>query len=227
MSIGYNPSIATSGLIQCLDAANLRSYTGSGTSWLDISGTNNNGTLVNGPIYSSSNLGGINFDGTDDYVSFTSNPSLTNAVTIEIWVKLSATTASNGWILGREGSYRLLYGSTNFQWVCATVNNGWYTAGTSISATGLTTANNFFQVVGVYNGSNNLIYVNGTLRNTGATISGNILNSSTYNLMSDTSGDANIDWGKGLVYVHRMYNIALSADQIAQNYNATRGRYGL
>lgn len=226
MSIGYNPSIVTSGLVLCLDAGNKRSYPGTGTAWNDVSDIGNNGTLVNGPTFDSSNLGGINFDGIDDYISFVSNPTLTNAITLEIWVKLSATTAANGWICGREGSYRMLYSANSFQWVCATVNNGWYTAGTSVG-TGATPVNNFYQIVGVYNGSNNLLYVNGDLKTTGAAISGNILTSGTYNLMSDTSGDANIDWGKGLVYFHRMYNTALTATQIAQNFNAQRGRYGI
>lgn len=226
MAINYNPGIVTTGLILCLDAANKRSYSGSGTAWNDVSDIGNNGTLVNGPTFDSSNLGGINFDGIDDYISFVSNPSLTNAITLEIWVKLSSTTAPNAWICGREGSYRLLYGSTSFQWVCATVNNGWYTTGTSISASA-TPVNTFYQVVGVYNGSNNLLYVNGDLKTTGAAISGNILTTGTYNLMNDASGDANIDWGKGLAYVHRIYNVALSAAQIAQNFNATRGRYGI
>lgn len=226
MSIVYNPSIVTTGLVLCLDAANIKSYPGTGTTWSDLSTNNNNGTLVNGPTYSSLNLGGINFDGIDDYISFVSNPVVTNQITVEVWVKLNSTTSTNGWICGREGSYRFLYSSNGFGWICATTNNAWYTTGTAISISG-TPVNNFYQIVGVYNGSNNLLYVNSVLQNTGSAISGNILTNGTYNLMNDTSGDVNIDWGKGIIYSHRIYNVALTAAQVQQNFNALRGRFGI
>jgi len=65
----YGPKIVTSGLVLCLDAANKRSYPGTGTTWTDLSGNSNNGTLINGPTFNAGNQGGIVFDGTNDYIS--------------------------------------------------------------------------------------------------------------------------------------------------------------
>jgi hypothetical protein len=226
MGIAYNPRTITDGLVLCLDAGNPKSYPGSGTTWTDLSGRGNNGTLVNGVGYSGSNLGSLSFDGSNDYISFSSNPSLTNQITVDAWVNLTATTPNgNGWILGREGSYRLTYDSSSFQWVCATVNNGWYTTGTPVGAN-LTTTNSIINVVGTYDGSNNRIYVNGTLRNTNTnTISGNILTTGNYYLVRSDAG--NIDYGKLNMYSHKLYNRALTPQEIQQNFNATRGRFGI
>ena len=69
MSTKYSPKIVTDGLVLCLDAANSKSYPGSGTSWNDLSRNNNTGTLTNGPTYTSSFGGSSVFDGTNDYVS--------------------------------------------------------------------------------------------------------------------------------------------------------------
>jgi hypothetical protein len=225
MGLSHSPSIITQNLVLCLDAANTKSYPGSGTTWTDLSGLGNNGTLVNGTGYNSGNLGSLVFDGSNDYISFNSNPSLTNQITVDVWVNLTATTPNgNGWILGREGSYRLLYTSSSFQWVCATVNNGWYTAGTAAGAN-LTTTNSIVNVVGTYDGSNDRIYVNGILITTGSAISGNILTTGNYYL--GRSDAVNIDYGKLNMYSHKLYNRALSAAEISQNYNALKGRFSI
>ena len=227
MGLGHSPRIVTDGLVLALDAGNTKSYPGSGTTWTDLSGNGNAGTLANGPTYSSDDGGSIVFDGSDDHVTFTSNPSLTDQITIEVWVKLNSTSADNGWICGREGSYRLLYTSSVFHWVCATDNNGWYTTGTAIDAGSVAPHTNTYQVVVTYDGSNNKIYVNGTLRTTGGSISGNIKDVGSYYIMRDGSSDANIDYGKGNLYSHKLYNKALTASEIKQNFNALRGRFGI
>ena len=225
MGVFAGPEIVESGLVLALDAGNTKSYPGTGTTWTDRSGNGNSGTLVNGVGYNSGNLGSLVFDGTNDYVSFTSNPSLTNQITVDVWVNLTATTPNgNGWILGREGSYRLTYASSSFQWVCATVNNGWYTEGTPVGAN-LTTTNSIINVVGTYDGSNNRIYVNGILISTGSAISGNILTTGNYYLVRSDAG--NIDYGKLNMYSHKIYNRALTAAEIQQNFIATRSRFSI
>ncbi len=193
----------------------------------DISGRTNNGTLVNGPTYSSANGGSLVFDGVDDYVSFTSNPSLTNQMSAEVWVKLNDPQGVNasGLILGRENSYRMLYSSSAIDWICATTNNGWYTTGTVISAGSVTPFSSTLHIVATYDGVNNKIYINGTLRTTGSLISGDVLTSGTYYLMRTTAG--NVDYGQGNIYSHKIYNRALTAQEIQQNFIATKGRYGI
>ena len=222
------PLGVTSGLVLYLDAANARSYPKSGPTWFDRSGNGNNGTLVNGVGYNGSNYGSLSFDGVDDYISL-SNPSLTNQITVEVWVNLSlASPNSIGWILGRESLYRMLYDVNGFYWVCATTTNGWYTAGTAIGAS-VASQSGIYHVVGTYDGSNNRIYVNGTLRETGSAISGNIATNSgyTYNLFKSDVTFYGVAYGKGNLYSHRLYNRALSAAEIKQNYDAFKGRYGL
>jgi len=66
--IGYNPSIVNTNLLWCIDAGNPRSYPGSGTTWYDVN-TATNGTLTNGPTYTSGTSGYFTFDGVDDYVN--------------------------------------------------------------------------------------------------------------------------------------------------------------
>ena len=216
-------TIVQSGLILNLEAGNINSYPRTGTLWRDLSGNNNNGTLVNVPTFDSANGGSIVFDGTNEYVSFSSNISLTNKITVEVWINLNTTTSQNsGWILGREGSYRLIYTSNSFTWVCSTLNNDWYTNGTSVSSASLVTSG-MYQVVGTYDGTHNKIYVNGVLINTGVPISGNIKNIGTYNLFKTDA--SNVDYGKGKLHLHRFYNVALSEQEILQNYNATKGRF--
>ena len=65
MSTRYNPSIVRDNLTLYVDAANTKSYSGSGTTWTDISSKNHDGTLTNGPTFSSDNLGYLLFDGTN------------------------------------------------------------------------------------------------------------------------------------------------------------------
>ncbi len=219
--------VVTSGLILWLDTAYLRSYPGYDNTWYDLSATSNNGTLVNGPTYSSANGGAIVFDGTNDYVSLTANPSLTNRITLEAWVNLSSPpTKTFGWISGREQSYRLLYATSLFSWVCSTTNNSWYTTGTEVNALDIPATGSAYQVIGTYDGQNNKIYINGQLNNTGSTISGNIASTAAaYHLFR--TGASNIDYGKGNLYCNRVYNRALSASEVLQNYNATKTRFGL
>jgi hypothetical protein len=231
MSVNYNPAIVTNRLTLYLDAGNRRSYPGSGNTWFDLSGNNNHGTLVNGPTFSSENGGGIVFDGTNDHVSFVSNPVFTNQMTIETWVNMTGVGPNQiGTLFSREtpggGSYRMLYTSDSFNWICATSNNGWYTTGTSIIEPSSSRLLLFKQVVGVYDGSNLRLYVDGVLRIVGSNISGNVLTSgaSYYLIRKEAS---NIDYGTGRIFAHRIYDRALTPTEILQNYNATRGRFGL
>jgi len=70
MGTSYNANIVTDSLVLCLDAANPRSYPGSGTTWYDLSGNGHNGTLVNGVGFNSGERGSMIFDGTNDYIDY-------------------------------------------------------------------------------------------------------------------------------------------------------------
>jgi hypothetical protein len=84
MAFNYSPKVITDGLVLYLDAANQYSYPRSGTTWSDISRTGANGTLTNGPTFSSANGGSIAFDGTNDYVTGSCNVSGQN-ITVNTW----------------------------------------------------------------------------------------------------------------------------------------------
>ena len=95
MGLAHSPSIVMNGLVLALDAANSKSYPGSGTTWTDLSGNSNTGTLTNGPTYNSANGGSIVFDGVDDGVNIphNSNIDIRNQITIECLFYLNSFTA--------------------------------------------------------------------------------------------------------------------------------------
>ena len=119
MSLGHGASIVRNGLVLYLDAANPKSYPGSGTTWKDLSGNGNNGTLVNGPTFNSANGGSIVFDGTNDYVITTNllNPTTNPNESVFVWFNPTAA----GQIVSELGQ--------------ATINTGWHD---SVSYTHLT-----------------------------------------------------------------------------------------
>ena len=96
MGLSHSPKIVTNGLVLALDAANNKSYPGSGTTWSDLSNTGKNLTLTNGPTFSAANLGSIVFDGTNDYIDVPINPSLfTTEGTMIIWLKNDEATPAS------------------------------------------------------------------------------------------------------------------------------------
>ena len=91
MSVFAGPEINESGLVLYLDAGNIKSYPGSGTSWTDISGRGNTGTLVNSPTFTGNSF---NFNGTNQYVSINRPQTITNtgSSTIQCWVNITLNT---------------------------------------------------------------------------------------------------------------------------------------
>ena len=90
MAIFYNPRTITDGLVLCLDAANSKSYPGSGTTWTDLSGNGNHVTISGATYNSSERLGCFDFDGTDDYAyssSTVNNMSSLSGLSLFIWCK--------------------------------------------------------------------------------------------------------------------------------------------
>lgn len=237
MAFNYSPKVITNGLILYLDAANTRSYPGTGTAWNDLSRSGNNGTLVNGPTFNSGNLGSIVFDGANDYVGLGTPTSLniTGSITVNSWVNLTAFPSSLGTIYEKGydnnndqlffrfrnnsgtqeiqiGTYRL---SNNTNYLTT------YTIGSSI------TTGTWNNIVGQYDGANWNIYLNGNL------VSSTLQNQGPLPSTAPVSiGAAFISTGyerfiNGRISTTLVYNRALSAPEILQNYNATKTRFGL
>jgi hypothetical protein len=217
---GNNP-IVTSGLVLCLDAANSKSYPGSGTTWTDLSGGGNNGTLTNGPTFNSGNGGTIVFDGSNDFIDFTTDSNLlpTAGLTVSAWFK---TTVADKWILHKSNTLNTIgynfNGSSNGT-ADFIVNGSGVNSGFSI-ATG-----NWINLVGTWTPSTSIrMYRDGVLNSTSTTsIPASITDPSTIIEIGRRSSGG--DYWNGTIASVSIYNRALTATEIAQNYNALKSRY--
>ncbi len=222
------------GLVLCLDAGNAKSYPGSGTTWTDLSGNGRNGTLANGPTYSSANGGSIVFDGTDDYVSKSSwiNPP-TNNFSIGCWVRFS-DNINDRYVLsfGRD-----IGGSTGGLALIAYGFNAvsdflFFECGSSVGrvSSGIVPSLNIWYYITVTaDGTSTKFYLNGELRNTSSQGSGAIAPTPTLSVGSyvNGSGTPSTFFHSGNIAQVSIYNRALSASEIQQNFNALRGRFGI
>ncbi len=229
MAISYNSSIVTSGLVLCVDAGNPRSYPGSGTKWNDATSTGFNFTLINGPTYSSSNLGFFTF-GVDDIATAGENPNNgnldTQTPTVEVWVKTNATTQNGFWF--EKGSvnsqYSLFQEGDQIRW---RMNIGGITQLSTTTASFMNTSN-WFQVVGTYTSGSRILYINGVQVNSD-TQTGSIAVSTSGTSIGAYGGNSgnNGYFYNGSLSICRVYNRVLSPTEIQKNFNATRGRYGI
>ena len=227
MGTSYNPPIVTDGLVFCVDAANQRSYPKSGTTWSDLVGANN-GTLTNGPTFDAGNGGSIVFDGANDYVDLGTNASIStsSAFSLDCWVNLTSyvggfptiiqlkTNTSNGWniSLSQSGSYRgIVFGSTS-TWSRLKTDNP-----PSIGVWHHISIN--------YDTSNYLVYLNLSLQGlTGASAFNGTTQNNYLGSTNQAARGATDTWN-GYISSVKLYNRALTADEIRQNYQATVGRF--
>ena len=220
--------IVQSGLVLNLDAGVSSSYPGSGTPWTDLSGNGNTGTLTNGPTYSSANGGSISFDGTDDYGNFSSR-ILTNVVT-EISCFMWIYPKSDGVVLAILGQSEI---NSSYHHSAIEVGSSgelrmslWHNSLTNrINSTlSLNTWNN---VGFTYAGTTLTGYLNSS--NVGTTTFTWSKPSDIYfGIMSfDGTNMGTSAYGDGNVSNIQVYNRALTAAEIQQNFNATRSRYSI
>ena len=216
------------GLVLALDAANPKSYPGSGTTWTDVSGRGNTGTLTNGPTYSSSNGGSIVFDGVDDYVTC-GDPSSLNFGTGNFTISFIVYTTAYGF---QGGSYvtKGNVGAPGFDFY----DNSFCLYGTSglIASSGFVATLNVWEYhTFVYDSSSSpyvKFYKNGVY--TGASNTNNSANISSINTTQPFRIGLSVAGGPTRYFNGRMpliqaYNRALSAAEVSQNFNALRGRY--
>lgn len=218
-------NVVTSGLVLHLDAGRTASYSGTGTTWTDISVTGNNGTLVNGVGYSSSNSGILTFDGVNDRVTLSSQLPSTGSRTVNVWFRTTTNTvrqglcgnrggsgAVTGWVftINRSGTGYLTYFNTGggvLQTNASIATNTWYNAVVTHSSTGEAK-----------------IYLNGVLLGTSNI---GLTNPSTFNgVIGDEDGDFSTPF-KGNISMTMIYNKVLTDTEILQNFNQTRSRFGV
>jgi hypothetical protein len=232
MPNNYGPRIITDNLVLCLDAANPKSYSGSGTTWTDLRRNGNNAILSNGPVYSTNDKGTITTDGTDDSIYIVNNSTISNFqsdITINFLLKIIGTgdyttlfakTSSDNWDDG-FGAY-FESGSLYFF-----VNN-W--AAYRVGSSSANTSGSFMNLTFVKSGVFLYIYKNASLLASQNTGLGNITNASpalfdgrlSFGNMPSNNFPMNVSFN----YIS-LYSVALSPTQITQNYNALKGRFKL
>ena len=227
MGITYNTKTVRDGLVLHLDAANVKSYPGSGTAWNDLSGNGNNGALINGVGYSGNNNGSLSFDGVNDYVTIGSISLNSANITAISWVYLNSFYSPNSTIGihvdsgNSNGGFRV-YASAGVTGVWMRYSSGGAT--TIQTNTNILPLNKWIQLAFVSDNQSGKIYVNDAV------------------ILSDTFGQVPVNvngpaWisrysGGGYYLVGNtssslLYNRALTESEIRRNFNALRGRYGI
>ena len=244
MSYRTGPKIVTDGLVLCLDAADRNSYAGSGNTWYDISNASNwssnafgtRTSTINGPAFSSNNLGYFDFDGTDDYIEINNGINMiTSSISFCVWLKQDVVhTNTNfasqiniveypaGAILG---SYSCFYmplrsGVISFRYQRASNQ-------ANVSPSIAQVANEWRYYVGTYGDGFISFYSNGNLVGSNAlTYSFLGLSATSNNARIGESGYYNNHFN-GKISLCQAYNRVLSSEEIRQNFEATKGRFGL
>lgn len=237
MSNYYGPKIVTDGLVLCLDAASSKSYPGSGTILTDLSGNNNNGTLINGAVYNTLNRGSIIFDGTDDKIDCGS-ASLSNltSLSLMLWIKkTNNSSAGNGF--DRLISKRSSGGTGWWDFYTGTSHEisfavDYTTTDLIRTSSNVLVLNRWSMVTCTWTGASDASSIKLYINNSETSIQFNqngVGGRPSENSNITTIGNA--DFGNrpfyGNIASALAYNRVLSASEISQNYNATKGRFGL
>lgn len=231
MSVVSGPKIIEDGLVLYLDAANEKSYPGTGTTWTDLTGNGYNGIITNGPVFENTFLGAINCDGVNDFVYVNNTFNFLDYITVDLVYRRDSTTGTGDHIIyNKEDSWELRDVNGDLMWAVRTSNVVWFWQDTGYNvAIGET-----LHVTLVYNGSSVKTYVNGILVldyvGNYANGGGGVLNKPTSYPKLNSRSATLTTWQNGgdhTFFNFKIYNRALTAQEIKQNFEATRGRYGI
>lgn len=218
MGIDVGPIETTDGLVLHLDAGNTRSYPGSGNTVYDLSGFGNTSALTNGPTYNSSNLGAFVLDGSNDYILVNSQANILSktAYTKIAFIYISNFSTVNNIISGGfSGQHAFwMFGTDKLN---AGHNGAWNTV---VGATSLSLNTWYFAAVTYSDSTGWKLYLNG--REDGTSASTTTFNGNQEIVIGAYSSGNNFT---GRISNIQVYNRALTATEIFQNYNATKGRY--
>ena len=228
MSVSYNPSITTDGLILYLDPANIRSYSGSGTAWNTLIGSTN-ATLYNTPIYSTTNGGIFTFNGSNQYALVGALTSgLTTTMSINLWFKTTTTSVAQTLWWDDDGQ------GGGDAWVSiettGKIQSNRNTDGYGVLASAATIATNtWYNFCMVADGTGKKFYINGALDTSDAVAIATRASRSYFSIAVSTPFPPTPSSGyfNGSMGPISVYSTALSAAAVATNFNATRGRYGI
>lgn len=224
MSYTNGPKIVSDRLVLCLDAGNRKSYPSSGTSWSDLSGNGNNGTLTNGPTFTGSFGGNIIFDGANDTADI-STIDLRTSFTYECWVNMSVL---NGFSFLGQGSTSANNGLHIWNTSDTSLRFGMYANDTDVNSLTSST-NTWYHYVFTYNHSSPYtknIYRNGVKQIT-TEIQGQSQYTGTGTLRIGATFGSGGSYANGRFAMARIYNRILADTEILQNYNSNKSRFGL
>lgn len=233
MAVQYaNGKIVTDGLVLALDATDRNSYSGSGTVWTDLSGNGNNGTLTNGPTFNSGNGGNIVFDGVNDSVVI-SNRLVQDDFTLSCWVKTNQSGSLqlqwyNAYGLidcerpGNQNDFGLSMGGGRIHFGVGLQG----VSDVSIYSPLTYNDNKWHHIIctRVKSTGTMLLYVDSTLVATGTGQTGSLTSATSMRigaLLTD------LNFFSGNISQVQIYNKALSATEVLQNYNANKSRFNL
>jgi hypothetical protein len=228
MSVYAGPNSVESGLVLALDAGNTKSYPGSGTAWTDLSGNGNAGTLTNGPTYDANNLGSIVFDGVNDNINVGNGVSLsmgTGDFTLESVFKPTGSATyriifqKGNPGIGANKGYRIRIEADNTVQMTVTGDQEYVATSAAI------TYNNYYHIAATKGSGGLIMYLNGVQSGTtGTSPTGTTNNANNFTIGLQDGGN----WAfSGNIPIVKVYNRALSAAEISQNFNASRGRFGI
>lgn len=231
MSRHFSPRIVTDGLVLCLDAGNKESYPGTGSTWRDLGVNGYNFSLANGPTFSSANCGSIVFNGTNNYCSTSTNivPVGDTSKSMFIWFISRTTITTRQWLIytgsdtnGGRFALEIDQGKLAFNYYNSSISSTdllrdtWYHAGVTYNSVTKQLS----------------IYLNGILQSTSTfpiTVGGSPISintgSSTGTYIGSFVGSS--IYLNGNVSNAFIYNRELTSIEVAQNFNATRGRFGI
>lgn len=237
------PAIVKDGLVLYLDAGSPNSFypLTAGTTWKDISGLANNGTLTNGPTYDSANGGSIVFDGTDDFILGPSSTNLnfgTENYTLNAWFKTNTSVRRT--ILSRfdyNGTGTIERGYYIDVLATGKIRTAFESNGANYRVTDSNTSVNtnvyFYVSVTRTNATTINVYINGVFETSNTIILGTPSNIDVVTAPFSIARVATYQTPIGLnnfigdIPSVQIYNRALSAQEVLQNYDATRARFGL
>jgi hypothetical protein len=229
------PGLITNGLVLYLDAANPASYISGSLNWNDLSRNNSSGSLINGPTFNTGSGGSIVFNGSNNYVDFGNLGTIGNNQTVEVWfnstsvvnyknildmnyLTYSPTTGNVGPRLEQQTN-----GYLTWYWSGNTTDNN--TRNSAIVTTNLI-VNTWYQAVFTLTSGAFILYLNGTQTNSGTSPQGYITTYGSVNLGRGFVLDSS-RYFTGSESILRIYNRTLTTDEVLQNYNAQKSRFGL
>lgn len=216
-------NIVTSGLKVNTDAGFVGSYPTTSSTWYDISGNANNGTLQNNPTFTSANSGSFTFNGSTQ-TSTLASLNLNQNFTLAGWYKPSVL---NGFAIFGQGIQGVNQGLHIWYTSNTLIRFGMY--GNDTDFTVSTSVNNWYYIACTYNNSSpytKQLYINGSAQS-GAPQQAQSAYTGTGVFRLGATYSSGGNYGSGSFAGMTMYNSILSATEVLQNYNALKGRYGL